>query len=142
MTLEQHLRLRAKLARARERFERWLNLDVAAELRRVFEQASHADRLEALAACLEREARKRKSGTAKRVRLMVWLGRLKAGENPGNFGRYTEADGRAALAATARGGVAAAAAELTGKSIDLYLDAQRNGSRGKPRNMCRTRKRA
>jgi hypothetical protein len=122
--------------KARAAFARVANVGEA--LRAV---SSEAAVLEWLARQVAQAARSGKSRTAKRCRLMAWLGRIKTGETSGAFGRYTEAEGRAALAATARGGLAAAAAELTGKRVELYLEAQRNGSRGKPRSMCRTRKR-
>lgn len=119
MTRPADLRLRAVLARFS---------DVGAALEAA---ASEANMLEWLARRAERaarrEARRVSTATARRLELLDWLAAVKGGEDPGRCRAVDVGAGRRALKASR--GLAAAAARLTGESIDAFRDAQRERRR-------------
>lgn len=119
MTPAEKLRARAKLARF---------CDVAAALQAA---ASEANVLAWLARRAERaarrEARRGSTATARRLELLDWLAALERGEDLGPCQGFEVGAGRRALKASR--GLAAAAARLTGESVDAFRDAQRERRR-------------
>jgi hypothetical protein len=71
--------------------------------------------------------RRTRTATARRLELLDWLGVIAGGRDPGACQRFEVGGGRRALKATR--GLAAAAARLTGESVDSFRDAQRERRR-------------